>query len=80
MKVRAHWVIGEQTLPVSWREFIDAAGGVLGDTLKHIDQIGGRVDVVEPTRSHQTLDEPDSLSPNLGPVKEPRVSSHRNDP
>ena len=55
MKVRAHWVIGEQTLPVSRREFIDAAGGVLGDTLKHIDQIGGRVDVVEPTRSHQTF-------------------------
>ena len=64
MKVRAHWVIGEQTLQFRG-EFIDAAGGVLGDTLKHIDQIGGRVDVVEPTRSHQTLDEPDSLSPNL---------------
>ena len=44
---------------------------MFADPLQHIDQVGVRIDAVEPARYDQALDDADVLGAELGPAKEP---------
>lgn len=50
-------IIGEESLPASGYEFIDAARWMLRNALQDIDKIDVRMDVVESAGSEQTLDD-----------------------
>jgi len=71
IKVRSPWIIGEAFFPEPRRERGDVAGGVIFHALQHIDQVGVRVDALQPTSGQQTVEDPDVLGPDLGPAEEP---------
>ena len=67
-------------LPESRGELGDAAGGVQGDSLQNVDQVGVGIDAVQTTGDDEGLDDADVLGTELGPAKEPGFSAHGNDP
>jgi hypothetical protein len=68
---------GEQCLPVSWSEFLDAGGGVLGYALQHIDQVRVNIDSVQAAGDDQALHYADIARAEFGPAERPGFSSHR---
>jgi hypothetical protein len=46
-------------LPQPRRELGDASGRLYGDALQHIDEVGVRIDVVEPASDDEALYYPD---------------------
>ena len=67
--VGAQRIGGEVLLPQSRRELGDAAGRMLADSLQHIDQIGGGINVVQSAGDDQTLDDADVLGAEFGPAE-----------
>ena len=79
MDLGAQRIGGEVLFPQAWSEFGDAAGGMLADPLQHIDEVGVRIDAVEPARDDQALDDADVLRAEFCPAEEPGFSAHRYD-
>lgn len=80
MHVRSQWLVGEVLLPLPWGEFGDTAGGVLSDTLQHIDQVGVGVDALHAAGGDQTLGNADMAGAQFGPAEQPVLAPHRNGP
>jgi len=68
---RAQGIAGEDLLPESRREFVDAVGWMLSNALENVDEVVVGVDVVQPTGDDQALDEADVFGPEFGPAEEP---------
>ena len=65
-------------LPQPRREFGDASGRLYSDTLQHVDEVGVRIDVVQPESDDEALHDPDVLRAELGPTKIPVFPAERN--
>ena len=59
-------------LPQARREPGAVAGGMTLDALEHVDQVGVRVDALEPARHEQALENPDVLGLDLRLCSPPR--------
>ena len=64
-------VCGEAFLPEPRRQRGDVAGRMTLDALKHVDQVGVRIDALQPARNEQALEDPDVLRPDLRPAEQP---------
>jgi len=53
---------------------------MLTDTLKHVDEVFVRIDVVEPTGRQQALDNVYMSGAKLGPAEQAVLFTHRDDP
>ena len=71
MQIGAQRIISEVLFPEARRQFGDTRGRMLPHALKHIDEIGVRIDAVQAAGHDQTLDNADMSGPELGPTKEP---------
>ena len=70
--------VGEQRLPHSRGEFDGPVGRMNADALKHIDQVGVDIDLVQPARHQQTPDDTDALRTDLARSEQPVSFSERN--
>ena len=64
-------VISEQRLPHPRGKFDGAVGRMHADALEHIDQVGVGIDLVQPARHQQTLDDADALRTDLARSEQP---------
>ena len=78
MQGRSQRIAGEALLPQSRREFVDAAGRMLTDSLQHIDQIVVGIDLVESAGDDQALHDPDLPGAQFGPAEQPVAPPHGN--
>ena len=69
MDLGAHGVGGEVLFPQTRRQFGDAAGRMLADPLQNIDEVGVRIDAVQPAGDDQTLDDADVRGAELSPSR-----------
>ena len=63
--------MGELRFPHARRQFDDLARRVFADTLQYIDQVGVRIDALQPASDQQALDETDALGTDFGPSEQP---------
>ena len=49
---------------------------MLADALQYIDQVGVRIDAVQPAGDDQALDDTDLFGAQLSPAEEPGFSAH----
>ena len=63
--------MGEFRFPHARRQIDDLAGGMFTDALKDIDQVGVRIDALQPASHQQALDETDALGTDFGPSEQP---------
>ena len=61
-------------LPQPRRELGDTGGGVDRDALQHVDEVGVGIDVVQPARDDQALDDADMLRAEFRPTEIPVLS------
>ena len=68
---------GEILLPEPRGEFGNASRGVVADALDHINEVGIRINAVQPAGNDQAFDDPDLFGAKLGPAEQPCLSAHR---
>jgi hypothetical protein len=78
IEVRSPRIIGEAFFPEPRRERGNVAGGMIFHALQHVDQVGVRIDPLQPAGGQQTVEDPDVLGPDLGPAEQPILSSECN--
>ena len=61
-----------------WCEFDGAVGRMHSDALKHVDQVGVGIDVVQPARHQQALNDADALRTDLARSEQPNSLPERN--
>ncbi len=71
MQVRAQRIVGEILFPQTRRELGDSGRGVLCDPLQYVDEIGIRIDAVQPAGHDQALNDADVAGAEFGPAKKP---------
>jgi len=69
VQVRSQRIGSELIFPDAGRERFDFAGRMLVDPLQHIDQVGVRIDAVQPAGGQQALDDADVPGAGLGPAE-----------
>jgi hypothetical protein len=68
VQVGAQRIVGETLLPQTGRQFCHARCGMQSDALKHVDEIGIRIDAVQSARDDQALDYSDISPARATPV------------
>ena len=65
------WGASEGLLPHPRREEVNLIGGMIGYTLKNVDQVGVGIDLMQPTGDHPALDDADMLVTDVPLAKQP---------
>ena len=77
-EVGAQGGVGEQRFPHPRGELDGPVGRMHADALKHVDQVGVGIDLVQPARHQQTLDDTDALGTDLARSEQPILFPERN--
>jgi hypothetical protein len=52
---------------------------MVADSLQYVDEVGGRIDPMQPASSEQTLHDADPFGAPFSPTKQPLLAPHWND-